>query len=144
MQTRVLRDYSAIQCSPTLLLFALLVCFLFASRKSTRSSKKEGNRQIEPPTVPIFMGVTGAIDGVLFPFRIGVASFSFPAPLDAPPNPPEGCATPAQTRKPDDEARIFNWAPPAAPAALRPIFPTSNACTTLCGLRSRFDQGWWP
>jgi hypothetical protein len=36
------------------------------------------------------MGVTGVINGVLFPFRIGVASISFPAPLDAPPNPPEG------------------------------------------------------
>jgi hypothetical protein len=71
--------------------FALLVCFLFPSRKSTRSSKKEANRQIGPPTVPVFMGVTGAINGVLFPFRIGVAaSFSFPAPPDAPPNPPDG------------------------------------------------------
>ncbi|KAJ7936939.1 hypothetical protein B0H13DRAFT_2303262 [Mycena leptocephala] len=55
------------------------------------------------------MGVTGAINGVLFPFRIGERYAG---------------ANPKTNRKPDDEARIFNWAPPAA--ALRPIFLTSN------------------
>ncbi|KAJ7936954.1 hypothetical protein B0H13DRAFT_248036 [Mycena leptocephala] len=83
------------------------------------------------------MGVAGAINGAPFPFRIGVASStSRPLPTRRLTLPKERriprCATPAQTRKSDDEARNFNWAPPAAPAALRPIFPTSNACAGQC------------